>query len=67
METDRNGVELLCRDECLRLLTTVSLGRIGVTSDALPTVLPVNFLFDGDRILLRTGIGSKLEAATRNT
>jgi len=66
METDRNGVELLCREECLRLLTTVSLGRIGVTSGALPTVLPVNFRFDGDRILLRTGIGSKLEAATRN-
>jgi hypothetical protein len=47
MEIDRNGLEVLSRHECLRLLGTATLGRIGVTSDALPTVLPVNFRFDG--------------------
>jgi len=66
MEVDRNGLEVLGRDECLRLLATATLGRIGVTSDALPTVLPVNFRFDGTRIVFRTGVGSKLDAATDN-
>jgi nitroimidazol reductase NimA-like FMN-containing flavoprotein (pyridoxamine 5'-phosphate oxidase superfamily) len=66
MEIDRNGLEVLERDECLRLLGTATLGRIGVSSGALPTVLPVNFRFDGRRILFRTGVGTKLDAATQN-
>jgi uncharacterized protein len=66
MEVDRNGLEVLSRDECLRLLGTATLGRIGATSDAMPTVLPVNFRFDGRQILIRTGAGTKLGAATDN-
>lgn len=64
-EIDRNGLEVLDRADCIRLLGTVSLGRIGITVGALPTILPINFRVDGDRILFRTGIGTKLDAATR--
>jgi uncharacterized protein len=66
VEVDRNGLEVLDRDDCLRLLAGATLGRIGVTSGALPTILPVNFWLDGDRIVVLTGEGSKLDAATRN-
>lgn len=66
VEIDGNGLEVLGRDECLRLLAGATLGRIGVTSGALPAVLPVNFRLDGDHILILTGEGSKLDAATRN-
>ena len=66
MEVDRNGLEVLDRDECLRLLASATLGRIGFTSGALPTVLPVNFHLDGERILVRTGRGSKLDAALQD-
>jgi uncharacterized protein len=66
MEVDRNGLEVLPREECLRLLGTAVLGRVAVSTAALPTILPVNFRFDGRRILLRTGRGTKLDAATRN-
>lgn len=66
MEVDRNGLEVLDRDECLRLLDGATLGRVGVSSAALPTVLPVNFRLVGDRIVFRTGEGTKLAAATRN-
>ena len=66
MEVDRNGLEVLSRDECLRLLGTAGLGRVAVTTAALPTILPVNFRFDGREILIRTGRGTKLDAATRN-
>ncbi len=57
---------MLDREECLRLLGTATLGRIGLTTGALPAVLPVNFWFDGTRILIRTGTGTKLAAATRD-
>jgi uncharacterized protein len=66
MDTDRNGLEILDRAECLRLLAGAALGRIAVTIGALPVILPVNFLLDGERILIRTGEGTKLDAATRD-
>src|SRR5688500_14548904 len=66
MEVDRNGLEVLDRDECLRLLATATIGRIAMTSGALPVVLPVNFRLIDASIVIRTGRGSKLEAATRN-
>jgi uncharacterized protein len=66
MEVDRNGLEVLSREACLRLLATATLGRLGVSSGALPRVLPVNFRFDGRQILIRTGVGTKLDAAVDN-
>ena len=66
MELDRNGLEVLGREESLHLLATARLGRIGISSGALPTVLPLNFRFDGRQILFRTGVGTKLDAATRH-
>jgi uncharacterized protein len=66
MRLDHNGLEVLDRDECLRLLGGAVIGRVGVSSRALPRVLPVNFRLDGDRILIRTGRGTKLDAATAN-
>jgi uncharacterized protein len=63
---DRNGLEVLNSDECLRLLATATIGRIGISSGALPVILPINYRVDGDRILFRTGAGTKLDAATRD-
>jgi uncharacterized protein len=60
---DRNGLEVLDRKTSLRLLATAVLGRIGVTTGALPTILPVNFVVDGEQILVRTSVGTKLHAA----
>ena len=66
VELDRNGLEVLTRDECLRLLGAAELGRVAISSAALPTILPVTFHYDGQQILFRTGRGTKLGAATRN-
>jgi nitroimidazol reductase NimA-like FMN-containing flavoprotein (pyridoxamine 5'-phosphate oxidase superfamily) len=62
-EVDRNGLEVLERDECLRLLGTVTIGRLGFTRGALPVILPVNFRVHDDEIFVKTGPGSKLDAA----
>jgi len=58
------ALETLDRAECLRLLETVPVGRIGVSIGALPAILPVNFAVVGDRIVIRTVPGTKLDAAT---
>ncbi|HEY5032515.1 MAG TPA: pyridoxamine 5'-phosphate oxidase family protein [Actinomycetes bacterium] len=59
-------LRVLSRPECVRLLGSTAVGRIGVSIAALPVILPVNFaVFDGS-ILFRTGRGTKLAAATQN-
>lgn len=51
----------LDRQECLRLLAKVPLGRVVYTRQALPAVLPVNFSLDTDAsVLLCTSVGSDL-------
>lgn len=59
-----DGFRELDRQECVRLLGTVPVGRIVHTRQALPAVLPVNFCLDGDdAILLRTSATSELVGA----
>jgi len=67
MEVDSKGLEVLGRDECLRLLTVATLGRIGFTSGALPTVLPVTFHLDEEHIYVCTGRGSTLDVALHDS
>ncbi len=58
--------EVIPRGECLRLLADSGIGRVGLSVDSLPVILPINYVLDGARLIFRTGEGSKLEAATRN-
>ena len=66
MRRDANGLEILSRDESLRLLCSVPIGRVVTTIGALPVALPVNFVMTGDCIVFRSGPGTKLFAAVRN-
>ena len=66
METDRSGLEILDRDECLQLLATATLGRVGVTIGALPVIVPMDFRLVGDRVVFRVGVGTKLDGAIHN-
>ncbi|MFB6812410.1 pyridoxamine 5'-phosphate oxidase family protein [Streptomyces sp. NPDC056387] len=50
----------LDRAEALRLLATVSLGRIVFTQHALPAVRPVNHVVDGEDIVIRVHEGGAL-------
>lgn len=66
MEIDRNGLEVLGRDECLLLLGHATLGRIGLLVGVLPMVVPVNFALVGDRIVILSAAGAKLDAAVHH-
>ncbi|MET0901637.1 MAG: hypothetical protein ABWZ52_00220 [Acidimicrobiales bacterium] len=39
IQVDRNGLEVLDRAECIRVLHSVPMGRIGITAGALATFL----------------------------
>lgn len=66
MDIDRNGLEVLPREECLSLLRRARIGRVAVSVDALPAVLPVNFTVIDEEVVFRTNPGAKLDAALAN-
>lgn len=66
MDFDQAGLEVLPREECLRLLSTASIGRVGFHSHALPVILPVAFALDGRDIVIRIRSGSQLDDATHD-
>ncbi|MGW2491955.1 pyridoxamine 5'-phosphate oxidase family protein [Streptomyces sp. NPDC001606] len=55
----------LDRVEALRLLGSVSLGRIVFTRQALPVVRPVNHVLDGGDIVIRIHEGAALTSQAR--
>jgi uncharacterized protein len=65
MDLDGPALEHLPRDECLRLMASVPVGRVVYTRQALPAVDLVNFALHGGDIIIRTAAGEKLAAATR--
>jgi hypothetical protein len=65
MYSDGSALRQLTRDDCLRLLATVPIGRIIYTRQALPAVELVNFALESGDIIIRTDRSGKLAAATR--
>jgi len=61
--TDHAGLEILPFDVCLRLLASVSVGRVGFFADGEVVILPVNHVVDGQDPVFRTAHGAKLSAA----
>src|SRR3546814_9254875 len=48
------GLQTMTADECRRVLASCDIGRLAISAGALPFVLPVQYEFDGSRLLLRT-------------
>ncbi|ADG90194.1 pyridoxamine 5'-phosphate oxidase [Thermobispora bispora] len=67
MKLDSAGLEILTREECLKLLASTPIGRIVFTDRALPAVQPVNFCLHEGLIVIRTTATSRLAMAARNT
>jgi nitroimidazol reductase NimA-like FMN-containing flavoprotein (pyridoxamine 5'-phosphate oxidase superfamily) len=63
---DRNGLEILSHDDCLRLLASVKIGRVAMATDTMPIVLPVTFALDGTRVVFCSTPGTKLYVALNN-
>ena len=56
-------LEALPRAESLRLLSSVSLGRLVFTHLALPAIRPVNHAVAGEQIIIRAYLGTAISAA----
>ncbi|MFK4084845.1 pyridoxamine 5'-phosphate oxidase family protein [Kribbella sp. NPDC020789] len=62
---DHSRLEILSPAACLRLMSSVPLGRLVYTFHGLPAIRLVNFVVDDDTIVFSTGPGDKFLAAER--
>jgi hypothetical protein len=61
------GAQRIDSTEALRLLASISYGRIVFTLNALPAIRPVNHLLDEGRIIIRTRLTASITAAVRSS
>jgi nitroimidazol reductase NimA-like FMN-containing flavoprotein (pyridoxamine 5'-phosphate oxidase superfamily) len=54
------------RQEAMRLLGSVSYGRIVFTRDALPAIHPVNHIIDDGEVIIRTRLTAKISFTVRS-
>ena len=58
--------DILDGSECLRFLRSEHVGRLGLTSGALPVVVPIRYRLVGHSVVFATEAGAKLNSARRN-
>jgi uncharacterized protein len=66
MKAEEDDPQSYGREQWLALAASVPIGRVVYTDQALPAVIPMNFVLDGDEVVIRTGSDSTLAAAIRN-
>ena len=52
--------EVLTHERCVELITTEEIGRIAWVADGRPTIVPVNYAWDGEAVVMRSDPGLKL-------
>lgn len=63
MSDTARRLEEIGEAECRSLLEQHHVGRLAVLADGGPVVFPVNYVFDGRRVAIRSDPGTKLTAA----
>jgi uncharacterized protein len=58
-------LDVIDRDECLRLLAADEIGRLAVVAGNTALILPVNYALDGETVVFRTDPGIKLDHGPR--
>ncbi len=67
MEADgrhSSPVVTLSREQCLARLAQTPIGRLGLSIDALPVILPIHFTISDESVHFVATRGSRLESAT---
>ena len=64
MDAGSNALEVLDDEECLALLGSAEVGRVGVVVDGQPLIFPVNHVLEGRSIVVRTDSARMLAGAS---
>jgi nitroimidazol reductase NimA-like FMN-containing flavoprotein (pyridoxamine 5'-phosphate oxidase superfamily) len=59
--SDNVSFEVVTHDDCIQLLTTEEIGRLAWIADGVPHIVPLNYAWDGEAIVVRSDPGTKLD------
>ncbi len=59
--TELTQTESLSDAECLRILRSRPIGRLGLTVDGVPWILPVSYSVHGEGVVFRTTVGTRFD------
>jgi nitroimidazol reductase NimA-like FMN-containing flavoprotein (pyridoxamine 5'-phosphate oxidase superfamily) len=62
-EASGEQLRVLSEEECASLLRGARLGRLAFAVEGHPTIFPVNYIYDGTSVVVRTASGLKLQEA----
>lgn len=65
-QADRSTIEHIEHDACLELLRGDEIGRLAIVDGPRPMIFPVNYVLDGEDIVIRTAPGTKIDHGTRS-
>lgn len=66
-QAERSAIEHIEHDACLELLRGDEIGRLAIVDGPRPMIFPVNYVLDGEDIVIRTAPGTKIDHGTRST
>jgi hypothetical protein len=59
VDIDRRGFEVLDAAQCMALLRTCHTGRLALSYQALPVILPADYRIEGDQVIVHVADGSR--------
>lgn len=59
-------ISVISEDSCWGYLASQEVGRLGVSTDDVPEIFPINYYVDGASVIFRSAEGSKLDQLSRN-
>jgi hypothetical protein len=59
-------LESLTPEECRQRLQAQGVGRIGVLADGMVEILPVNYVVDGDDVIVRVRHGGQIDVGSQD-
>lgn len=61
--SDHANMEVLSSEDCFELLRYTPVGRVAFLADGVIEIFPINYKVHNERIVFRSQVGSKLDAA----
>ena len=59
-------ISVIPEDSCWGYLASQEVGRLGVSSNNVPEIFPINYYVDGESVIFRTAEGSKMDQLSVN-
>ncbi len=66
MSENESPISVIPEDSCWGYLASQEVGRLGVSTNDVPEIFPINYYVDGESVIFRSAEGSKMDQLALN-